>query len=141
MSNVNGYKRMLNKKRKDSCNNKGRSEWSSERRAKPGGHLSPALLSMRVFGLEMFWLSRQKPLLGRETQFIKLPRLDRTVPEDISFDSVFTKKPSELSWFFRVNSQSQARVFPSFKLIKLHSNLHIRIGVEEGTVMSQLSGA
>lgn len=23
---------------------------------KPGGHLSPVLLSMRVFGLEMFWL-------------------------------------------------------------------------------------
>lgn len=47
---------------------------------KPGGHLSPAMLSRRVFRLEMFWLFQQKPLLGRETQFIKLPRLGRTVP-------------------------------------------------------------
>ena len=72
---------------------------------------------------------------------MKLPRLDRTAPQDISFDSVFTKKPSELSCGFRNERIVSGQVFPSFMLIKLHSNLHIRIGVEEGIVMSQLPGA
>lgn len=46
------------------------------------GFVSSALLCMRVLRGEMLWLFNLKHLLGQERQFIKLPRLDRTVPED-----------------------------------------------------------
>ena len=50
MSSVNGYKRMLNEKGKDSCNNKGRLQWSSERRVEARG--SPVSCSAQHEGVQ-----------------------------------------------------------------------------------------
>lgn len=95
--------------------------------------LSSALLcsGMRVLRLEMFWLFRQKHLLGRKRQFIKLPRLDRTVPWGRPALILYSPKNLNCHAFFWVNSQSQARFLSSCKLINLHSDLHIRMGLRE----------
>lgn len=106
-----------------------------------GSPLSCSALGARMLGLEMFWLFRQKRLLGQERQFIELPRLDRTVPWGHQLWFYIHQETFWTVMFFGVNLQSQARFFSSCKLIKPHSNLHIRIGVKEGIIMSQLFGA